>query len=95
MGEINICNSAARDAVVCTESVRSAMRVRWVDQQGRQANSARVLKAPIERGVDALQEKFGGLSQVAEAIRDADPELDLEQTGRFLRETSRIYVDDQ
>ena len=95
MGEINICNSAARDAIITTESVRTATRVRWVDQQGRQASSVRVLKSPNERGVDALQEQLGGLSQVAEAIRDGDPEIDLEHTGRFLRDTSRVYIDDR
>ena len=64
MGEINICNSTASGAVVYTESVRSATRVRWVDQQRRQANSARFLEAPIERGVGPLQEKLDGLSQL-------------------------------
>ena len=37
MPEINICDSAGRDALVAIESVRSQLKVRWVDQQGRQA----------------------------------------------------------
>ena len=94
MGEINICNSAGRDAVVTTSSVGSPLKVRWVDDQGRQAASARVLKAPIDRDVDVIAADVGGdISQVAQALIDGDPEIDLENTGRFLRNTSRVYVD--
>ncbi len=96
MGEINICNSAGRDALVTTESVNSPLKVRWVDEQGRQAASVRVLKAPIERDIEALQSELGDdLEAVAQAMLEADPEIDLENTGRFLSETSRIYIDQQ
>jgi hypothetical protein len=93
MAEINICDSGGRDAVVAMESIRSAMKVRWVDAQGRQATSARLLKGPIDRGIEALVAKYGELSEVGKAIAAADPEIDLESTGRYLRETSRVYVD--
>lgn len=92
MGEINISNSGGRDAVVATESVGSTTKVRWVDEEGRQAGSVRVLKAPIDRSAEALQDKFGELGDVAKALVDGDPEIDLENTGRFLRNTSRVYV---
>ena len=95
MGEIKICNSAGRDAVVTTESVYSPLKVRWVDEQGRQASNVRVLKGPIDRDVAALQEQFGDLSKVAQALIDDDPEIDTESTGRILRETSRVYVDEK
>jgi hypothetical protein len=94
MGEINISNSAGRDALVTTENVRTPLKVRWVDDMGRQASNVRVLKAPIERDVDALKADLGeDLEQVAEAMLDGDPEIDLENTGRFLHETSRVYID--
>jgi hypothetical protein len=92
VGEINISNSAGRDAIVATESVRSFRKVRWVDTQGRQASSVRVLKAPIDREMGALQAEFGELNQVAAAMLAGDPEIDLENTGRFLKDTSRVYV---
>lgn len=93
MGEINICNSAGRDAIVATDSVRSWKKVRWVDGQGRQASSVRVLKAPVDHDLGALQATHGALNQVAQALLDGDPEIDLENTGRFLRDTSRVYID--
>ena len=93
MGQINISNSAKRDAVVTTDSVQSPKRVRWVDRKGRQASSARVVKATMGRGVAALKEEYGELGEVAQALVSGDPEIDLETTGRFLRDTSRVYVD--
>jgi hypothetical protein len=95
MGEINISNSAGRDAVVGTETVRSPMRVRWVDDQGRQASSVRVLKSPFERDLSSLQTTHGALQSVGAALIDGDPEIDMEATGRFLRETSRAYIDQE
>lgn len=92
MGEINICNSADRDAVVMTASVRSSQRVRWLDGHDRQAQSVRIVKAPIDRGIETLKQ-IGDLPAVASALVEGDPEIDFEQTGRFLRDTSRVYVD--
>lgn len=92
MGEINICDSGGRDAVVATESVRTPLRVRWVDGQGRQATHVRLLKAPVDRDVDALVEKHGGLEKIADALVDGDPEIDVELIGRLLQETSRVYI---
>jgi hypothetical protein len=93
VGQINIANSAGRDAIVTTESVRSPQKVRWVDQKGRQASSARIVKATVDRGIEALKAAHGELSSVAKALVAGDPEIDLENTGRFLRDTSRVYVD--
>ncbi len=93
MGEINIANSAGRDATVATQSVRAYVDVRWVDEQGRQASSVRVLKSTVSRDVGALAAQCGGeLSKVSAALIAGDPEIDLENVGRYLRDTSRVYV---
>ena len=54
------------------------LRVRWLDEQGRQAASARVLKATIDRDVSALERSAGGLDKVAQALIQGDPEFDTE-----------------
>lgn len=96
MGTINLLNSAGRDAVVTTESVRSALKVRWVDDKGRQAASVRVVKTAVDRSLEALRHEYKGeLSAVAQAMLDGDPEIDLETTGRMLGETSRVYINPQ
>ena len=93
MGEINLSNDSGRDAVVATASVTSEKQVRWLDDEGRQASSSRIVKATMKHDLDALVEEAGDLSSVSEALVQGDPEIDLENTGRFLRESSRVYVD--
>lgn len=92
MPEINLCNSAGRDGVVSIQSVRSTQKVRWVDAKNRQAAGVRLLKGPLDNDIDALRAKYGELADVGRALIDADPEVDLEHTGRFLRDTSRVYI---
>jgi hypothetical protein len=95
MAEINIANSAGRDAVVAMRSVRSSRQVRWLDEQGRQAQSVRLLKAPIDRDAAALASQAGSLGKVSESLLEGDPEIDVERIGKYLRDTSRVYVDQQ
>lgn len=94
MGSINLSNSKNRDAVVGTRSVSSSLKVRWVDDKGRQAQNSRVLKAPLSHDLDALLAQSGGdPAAVGEALQKGDPEVDLERTGGILRDTARVYVD--
>lgn len=93
MPEINISDSGGRDALVAIQSVGTTLKVRWVDSQKRQVNSARLLKAPVTNDVEALRAKYGELNDISKALIESDPEVDLENTGRFLRDTSRVYID--
>lgn len=92
MPEISLTDSKGRDAAVAADSVRVPVRVRWVDEGGRQASTARILKGTIDRDYPALLQAAGSPEKVAQALIDGDPELDVEATGEFLRETSRVYV---
>jgi hypothetical protein len=93
MAEINLCNSAGRDAVVKLQSLSSPLRVRWLDTESRQVSTARMIKSSVNNDLDALLERHGDLRSVGAAIRDADPELHIEVAGRLLQDTSRVYVD--
>jgi hypothetical protein len=93
VAEINISNSAGRDAIVNMEGVSVPLRVRWLDDKNRQAKSIRLLKSTVERDSDALAQQFAGVENVGQAIINGDPEIDLELTGSFLTSTSRVYVD--
>src|SRR5262249_42275354 len=95
LGAINFTNSKSRDAVVSTESVSSALRVRWLDAKERQAQNVRLIRATLEHDLAALCEQIGGaepLSKVADALIAGDREVDLERCGGYLRDTSRVYV---
>lgn len=95
MGEINLTNEAGRDAVVGTESVRSSKQIRWLDEKNRQANSVRFIKASVNHDIDVLVKEFKDLSGVSDALIAGDPEIDMENAGRFLTDTSRVYVDQE
>jgi len=95
MPQIAISNSKGRDASVVAESIRVPMRMWWIDVEDRIATSAKILKGTIDRDYDALLQKYGTPEKVAEAIADTDPEIDLESVGRYLRETSRVYVNSE
>ncbi|HYF51788.1 MAG TPA: hypothetical protein VEJ63_20395 [Planctomycetota bacterium] len=93
MGQINFSNSNNRDAMVNTQTVRTPMRVRWLDEKGRQSQNVRLLRCTIDRDCDAMVAKAGALEKVAELLLKEDCEIDFENTGRFLSDTSRVYVD--
>src|SRR5207248_3528870 len=93
MGTINLSNSKGRDAVVGSATVKKPLKVRWLDGQGRQAQSARVMKADLSHDLTALEAKAGGRDKIAAALIAEDPDIDLENFGSFLRDTSRVFVD--
>lgn len=96
MGRINLTNSKNRDAMVATQTVSTGLKVRWLDEKNRPAGNVRVLRAPLDLDLDALLKKAGGsdpAKAVGEALVKGDPEVDLERTGAYLRDTRRVYVD--
>lgn len=94
MPEINITNSAGRDALIPMDHVVTPKHIRWLDGQGRQAFPIRVIKAPLELNGENLAAQHGGsLENLSQVLIDNDPEVNLEVTGTILREVSRVYVD--
>ena len=93
MGTINLSNSKGRDAVVGSQSVLKPVKVRYLDEQGRQAQSGRVIKGDMSHDLKALEAAAGGREKVAESLIAGDPEVDVESFGTLLRDTSRVYVD--
>lgn len=93
MGTINISNHKGRDAVVGSLSVLKPVKVRWLDEQGRQVQSGRVMKAHSAHDLAALEAKAGAREKVAQMLIDGDPEVDMEAFGAMLKESSRVYID--
>lgn len=93
MGRINISNSRSRDAAVSTESVSAGLKMRWIDMDGTQAETKKILKGTMDRDLDALLEKYGDLETLTQALIEEDPEIDLETYGSFLKNTARVYID--
>jgi hypothetical protein len=93
MGTINLTNSKGRDAVVGAQSVLKTMKVRWLDDQGRQIQSSRLMKGDLAHDLTALETLAGGKDKIAQALVSGDPEIDMENFGCVLAETSRVFVD--
>lgn len=95
MGTINLSNSKGRDAVVNTETVRTPLRVRWLDEEGRSTRNVRLIKSTVDRDTSALVKAAGSLENVVQALIQGDPEIDMETYGKTLSDTSRVYVGDE
>lgn len=90
--EINICNAKGRDARVTVETVRTPLRVRWLDTQERQVANRKILRGTLDRDLEALERRFGSLEAVGQALVESDPEVDLESYGTFLEDDSRVFI---
>ena len=93
MATINIANSKGRDAVVGSQSVLKPVKVRWLDEKGRQVQSARLMKSDLAHDVAALEAKAGSREKISQLLVESDPEIDMEAFGSMLKDTSRVFVD--
>ena len=92
MGSINLSNSKGRDAIVNTETVRTPLRVRWLDEKGRSTRLVRVIRSTTACDTGALVQQAGALEKVVDLLVNGDPEIDFESFGKALTDTSRVYV---
>lgn len=89
---VNISNAKNRDAVVATEAVAPKRDVRYVDEKGKPVSTLKLLKTDVTHDLPELLKKQKKLDKVANALIKGDPEIDIEQFGMFLTDTSRVYV---
>lgn len=89
---INISNPKGRDAVVAFEAVMPKREVMFVDVKNKPVTTQKLLKTDIDHDLDALLKKRKTLSAIAKAIVNDDPEIDLEEFGMYLNDTSKVYV---
>jgi len=89
---VNISNAKNRDAVVAAETVAPKRDVRYVDEKGKPVSTLKLLKTDVSHDLPELLKKQKKLDKVANALIKDDPEIDIEQFGMFLTDTSRVYV---
>jgi hypothetical protein len=89
---INIRNAKNRDAVVALEGLTPKRNVRYVDSDGRMVTSRKLLKTDIAHDLPELAKRRKSPAAIAKALIKGDPEINPEQFGMFLAETSRVYV---
>lgn len=92
MRGIHIANEKRRNAEVAFESQTVKSNVRTVLKNGKDKQNVRVLKSTVDMDEEALAKQFGSWDEVAQALIDADPELDTEIIGKKLNHTRRLWV---
>lgn len=89
---ISIMDPKKRDAQIEVDSPSKRAAYRWVDPDGNAVRLQRLVKGTEKTTYDALVERFGSPEEVSKALIEGDPEIDLEQVGRRLAFTSRVYL---
>lgn len=93
MRGIHIANAKRRNAEVAFDSQTERRNIRTVLKSGEGKQNVRVLKSTLDMDEQTLAKEFGSWTDVALAIAEGDPELDVEVTGRKLSRTHRLWVD--
>jgi hypothetical protein len=91
--KIHLADSKGRDAEVVITSFPKRPLVKTVTQSGEETRTVRVLKSSGANSYEALTQTYADDEAIAQAIINGDPEIDLQMTGRFIRGTSRVYID--
>jgi hypothetical protein len=89
---INISNAKHRDALVAMEGLLPQRQVQYLDEHRRPVRTRRLLKTDITHDLPALMKKRKTPAALAAALIKEDPEIDIEEFGMFLTDTSRVYV---
>jgi len=92
MRSINIANEKKRDAQVSYVGGQKKSGVSYVLDDGSPRRTVKVLKTTLDQSIARLQNKFGSLTDVAQAIIDTDPEVNPEVTGMIIDNTKKLFI---
>ncbi|MDR2285983.1 MAG: hypothetical protein LBE04_00680 [Prevotellaceae bacterium] len=92
MRGINISNEKKRDAEVAFERITQKSKVKYILGNGAEQQNIKLLKSTLELMDEALVGKYGDLKALGEAIIESDPELDIENIGRKIGGTHKLYL---
>jgi hypothetical protein len=90
---IHIADAKGRDAEIIFNSKPKKPTVKLVTEKGEEVQSLRVLKGAINNSFEGMSKSIGEGEAIAQAMITADPEIDLNLTGRFINGSSRVYID--
>src|SRR5688500_18811937 len=89
---ISIMDNKKRDAQIEVESPSGRAANQWVGPAGAPVKLQRLVKGTEKTSYEMLVNRFGSPDAVSKALVEGDPEIDLEQVGRRLTFTSRVYL---
>ena len=103
---IKLANQKNRDAEVTFRSLNPKPSVKMVQESGEQVVNKRVVKGTSKNSTQTLLNKYDEkpkegqdfklqlASRLAEDIISADPEIDVELTGKFIEDVSRVFINE-
>jgi len=89
---INISNAKGRDAVIALEGLLPQRQVQYLDERGQLVRTKKLLKTDVSHDFGELTKKRKTSEALAKALIKEDPEINIEEFGMFLSDTSRVYV---
>jgi len=92
MRSINIANEKNRDARVSFEGHRYQSDINYVLDDGTPRKTVKILKSTLNESLPALQDQFDSMTDLADAIVESDPEVNLEVTGMMLDNTKKLFI---
>ena len=90
MRAIHIANEKKRNAEVAFGAPSGRETITMVLSDGRERNNVKYIKSLAN--VEQLKEQHGDMAKLGQAIIDGDPEIDMEQTGRIVKKTLRLWM---
>lgn len=89
---INITDFKGRDASVLYSNNVNNSNVLFFTTDGLSTRTLRVVKTTVNQSYSKLIAEFENHDNLAKALINGNPEIDLKQTGRFVSKTSRVFI---
>lgn len=90
---INLADSKGRNAEIIFSGIPKRTKIKTVTPEGKATHTIRVLKGAASNSFEGLLKTFGHPENISTALLDKDPEIDFMLTGRYVKETSKLYID--
>lgn len=93
--QIHLADKKGRNALLNFNSFPVQRDILYVDQDNSPITNRKYVKYTVDQTYTALQEKYNDPNELANALLDGNPEIDLTMTGRYLNAGTRVYVNEK
>ena len=92
--KIHITNNKARNTFINFKGFVPVSKAKKVDQNNRPITNKKIIKGIAETSFEYLNKKYENLEEMASAIIESDPEINIEITGKFLDTSQKVYINE-
>jgi hypothetical protein len=91
---LHLADSKNRNAEIIFSTKTKKTLVKLVTAQGSEVYTLRVLKGTANNAYEGLLKTHKDPEAIAQAMLKGDPEINLQMTGRFIKGSTRVYIDE-